>query len=307
MFIARLMGDELLMLEMTPDLLVGIPIRRILRKVEDMQAPLVFYEVLGSLRSMWWSLIHHYNQMPSRMMLQHLLEELDYLGGCDPLVERSKQQVTSTADGRHRGNAAALARHPNRRCLAARCPCLAEQCRQRDVRLVLKIQNRTVFLDRSANPGDFGLQPFLAGLLVNLKILSLRRLIRQARFAQSSPHGISRNDGTILTTQDLMYSPHSPQVSLEAKCRRWLQDDLIPYVFRKLSQFPRAATAGAALQAGFTLRIIPLAPAKQRRSVHLIRRCGIYNTHSTPQSFNRSAPYLARRISASAHSERLVS
>src|SRR5487761_584097 len=105
MFIARLMSNEFLMLEVAPDLFVRIPIRGILRKVEYMQSSLAFYECLGGFRSVWWSLVHHHNQMPSRMMLQHLTEELDYLGRCDPLVEQSKQQVASPADGRHRGNA----------------------------------------------------------------------------------------------------------------------------------------------------------------------------------------------------------
>ena len=62
----------------------------------------------------------------------------------DPLVVECEEETPSPVDSRHRRDAATLAGHLLHGPPAAGCPRLAQDRRQRDVPLILGIQNRPV-------------------------------------------------------------------------------------------------------------------------------------------------------------------
>ena len=139
------MPFEFLMLQMIPYLFVGIPVWRILRQVEDVQSVLAVDESIGLFGHVRRCLIHDNNQVSPLVMLQHLGKELDHLLGSDAFLMEPEDKLSSTGNGRHCGNAAALARNSLLWGLAARSPGLSEQRSERNVRLVLKVQNSLVF------------------------------------------------------------------------------------------------------------------------------------------------------------------
>jgi hypothetical protein len=64
------MAFEFLMLQMIPNFLIGVPIRRVSRKMKNMQPPLPLDESGGLVGRMRWGLIHHYHQVTAWMVLQ---------------------------------------------------------------------------------------------------------------------------------------------------------------------------------------------------------------------------------------------
>jgi hypothetical protein len=82
---------ELVVFEMIPDLFVGVPVRRVLRKIENVQAILAGDESLGLLGNVRRGLIHDHDKMASKMMAQHLPEELDDLRGGNPFLVEAKE------------------------------------------------------------------------------------------------------------------------------------------------------------------------------------------------------------------------
>ena len=198
------------MLEVIPDFLVWVPVGRILGKVKDMQSWLIPNIRVRLFRGVGSRLIHHNHNMSSRMMLEHLSEKVNDFGGGNPFFMQSKHQVSASADGRHRGHAAALSGNfPFRRLTAWRPSFSQERC-QRDVRLVLKIENRPVFLDRSADFRRLVSQPFPPRLLVNFVVLTLRFLVSQSRFSEPSPNRIPRNMNPVLNLKHLVQPSNGP-------------------------------------------------------------------------------------------------
>ena len=66
------MPFEFLMLQMIPNFLIRIPVRRILGQMKYVQPGLPGNVVHGLVGDVGRSLIHDHNQMPAAMMLQHL-------------------------------------------------------------------------------------------------------------------------------------------------------------------------------------------------------------------------------------------
>lgn len=241
------------------------------------------------------------------VMPQHLPEEVDHFRRGDPFVEQAKQHMSFAADCRHRGHAAPFAGHSCRRRLATRRPSLAQQGCQRNVRFVLKVQDGPVFLDLRANLRDIVLQPFFARLLVDLEVLPLRFLIRQADFTQPSPDRIQRDHGVVLGPQHLMHPTDGPQVGFKSERRRGLQDDVVPVISCKFRDLAWPTTAHSTLQPSAAIRFVPLSPTKQRGAIHAKRRGNARDTHAAPQSIHCFRANFNRRITARIHDERVVS
>src|SRR5580658_3995532 len=205
---------------MVPDFFIGVPIRRILRQVKHMESRLSLNVGFGCLGNMRRRLIHHNYQMAPRMMPQHLPQKLDHFDRRYPLIVQSENQLASASNRRHSRYPAALAGHALFRRDSAWCPCLAQQCGQRDVGFILKVQNGPVFLDRSANFRQLVLPPCLAFFLRQFEILSLRLLIAQARFMEAAHHRLLRDQHAKLAPNDLDQSRRSPEICLKTKRRR---------------------------------------------------------------------------------------
>lgn len=88
------MTIQFLMLKVVPNLLVGISIRPVLGKAENVQTRLRTDPCSGLLRRVWWRLIHHNDQVSTRMMAEHLMEELDDFSGSDAFLHESEQQLS---------------------------------------------------------------------------------------------------------------------------------------------------------------------------------------------------------------------
>src|SRR5580658_8070695 len=125
------------------------------------------------------SLVHDYNQVAVLMKLQHLSQKMDDLCRSDPFVEQVEQEPSLAAQGRHSRYTPSFASDRHTRRLAAYAPGLTQERRQRDVRFVLKIQNRPEFPHRLANLRHDRPQPFPASLLVGFEILPFRLLVGQ--------------------------------------------------------------------------------------------------------------------------------
>jgi len=200
------------------------------------------------------------------MMLQHLREKIDHFAGCNALFEQSKQQMPGLADGGHRCHAATFAGDLSFRCLAARCPCLAQKRGQRNVRFVLEIENRPVFLDTSANLGHFVASPFSPRFLVDFVVFSLRFLVRQSGFPQPSPNRVTRNGNVIPFLNHPMQAADGPQIRLISKRGRRPQNNLAKFILIQFVQFSRTTAARPALEAILTILLISSQPAMQRPS-----------------------------------------
>src|ERR1700682_925739 len=204
---------------MIPHFLVRIPVRRILGQMKHMQPRLTFdirHRPFGHMRG---RLIHHYDQITPRMMSQHLTKKRNYLLGCDALIMQPKNQLATTRDRRHCRHAAAFARDGLLRSLAPWCPGLAQQCRQGDVRFVLKVQNCRVIAYRAANLWQLRERPCLAFLGRQFEILAFRLLITQARFVQPTHHGLIGDTDPKLPANDLDKAARGPKIGLESMLR----------------------------------------------------------------------------------------
>ena len=107
---------------MVPDFLVRVPVRRVFGKVEYVQPWLITNPSPRLFGSVWWRLVHYDYEMTSRMMPKHLVEKLDYLVRCDPLVDEAKRQLTVATDGGRGSYPSAFSRHLGLRSSAAQAP-----------------------------------------------------------------------------------------------------------------------------------------------------------------------------------------
>jgi hypothetical protein len=125
--------------------------------------------------------VHHNDHMTCLMVSQKLIEEVNHLRRCNPLLMQDEEQASLRIDGRQRGHATAFPCDVFLGSLPARCPRLGQERRERDVAFVLKIQQRPVFLDRLADLGHLIAEPCFTLFVVLLKVLSLRLRVLSAR------------------------------------------------------------------------------------------------------------------------------
>ncbi len=236
------------------------------------------------------------------MMFQHLRKEVDHFARRNALFEQPKQQVSRFADGGHCCDSATFASDSGCGRLTARRPCLAQECCQRDVRLVLEIEDRPVFLDTFANLRHFVTSPFSPRFLVDLVVFSLRFLVRQSSFPQPTPNSVSRNGNVILLLNHAMQAANGPQIRLVSKrgCRP--QHNRTKFTFIQFFQFSRATAARPARETCFAILLVSTQPAMQGLSCNTIRIRGIANCpttlhclHSTNANFNSRVSFLAHK------------
>ena len=132
--------------------------------------------------------------------------------------------MSSLADGRHRRDTASSSGDTLFRGLAPRGPRLAQKCGQRDVGLVLKIENGPVFRDRFAGSRQYRSYPFLSGFFVNLIVFSLWFLVGQSSFAKPSPNRVFRYVVPISVLDDRLPAALSPNVRFLSDLRSWFED-----------------------------------------------------------------------------------
>src|SRR6185312_7593350 len=163
------------------------------------------------------SLLHYYQQVPTRMRPQQLLEKLDHLHGGDPLVVQAEHQPALSVDRRHYGNRSSLARDLLLRCPPADSPSLSQQSRQRNTGFILAVQNRPIFSDRRADLRQSSSQPLLSCYGVCLEVLPRGLLIGQARFLKSANDCSGCHGHRKLLADDLVNPLSGPEISLEAE------------------------------------------------------------------------------------------
>src|SRR3989304_3526528 len=128
---------------------------------------------------MGWCLVHDHHEMATAMMGQHLGEKVDHLLRGDPFVVQAEKKLPAGGDCRLRRDTPTLSGDSLFRRLTTRGPGLPQQCRERDVGLVLEIQDRPVSADGGANSRHLTLYPLLTLLLRQFEVLSLLLLVRQ--------------------------------------------------------------------------------------------------------------------------------
>src|SRR5271157_3931088 len=136
---------EFLVLEVIPHFLVGVPIGRVFWQMEYVEAWLTGNVRLRPLGDMGWRLVHHDNQVTAFVVLKHLRQELDDFLGTDSFVVKSEEKLSSTRNRGHCRHTTALSSHTLFRSLSAGCPGLTQERCQRNVRLILEVEDRFVF------------------------------------------------------------------------------------------------------------------------------------------------------------------
>src|SRR5438876_1988893 len=118
------------------------------------------------------------------MMSQHFRQEVNHLCRGDTLIVQPKNQLPAAGYRRQSRNTAAFTSDSLLWRPATRCPRLAQESRQRDVRLVLKIKNRPVAPHGAADLWQFLASPGRSFLLRQLEILPFRLLVTHPCFMQ---------------------------------------------------------------------------------------------------------------------------
>src|SRR6202158_2629094 len=195
------------------------------------------------LRRVRRSLVHYDYQVPSPVVPHHLPKESDHFIRVDAFLVQLEDQPTHAIDGRECRNTSALASHllPGR--VPTRSPGLSQKSSQRHVRLILKIQQRPVFLHGSAYLRGFRPHPFVTRFLVHFKILSLRLLISQPGFSQASPNSVVRNRCRKFLLNNPMQSTDCPQIGFKSKSRSSLKNDLNKPICVKVFKQTRSAAS----------------------------------------------------------------
>src|SRR5580658_5573931 len=244
--------------------------------------------------------------MTPAVMIQHVSQEVNHLVRSNPLLIQGKQEVSSSADRRKGGDSSPFSSDLALGRLSARRPRLAQECRQRNVCLVLKIENRPVFPHCFAYFGQRVFQPLLACLLVCLEVLAFRFLVRQSRFAKPSPNSVLRHNDVQFRLHDLMYPCYGPQVCLIAELRRRLKNEVPEPVTVYVLQLPGASTSGLPVQPEFSALLIPSYPSKKSSAVCAVRPRHVANGEAlTEHSLHSSRPNLIRRVYSMTHGDKL--
>ena len=115
------------------------------------------------------------------------------LGRSNSFLVKSKDQGATITDRRHCRNAATQSRHCCFGRVSTRRPSLFQKRRQRNIRLVLKIQNRPVFKYTTLDFRYLIASPMFPNALVCFVVFSFRCLIGQPSINESSPNGMLGN------------------------------------------------------------------------------------------------------------------
>src|SRR5271157_4645775 len=164
--------------------------------------------------------------MTLAVMMQHVSQEVNHFLRSNPLLIQGEQEVSSLADRRKCGDSSPFSRDLTLGRLSAWCPRLPEERCQRNICLVLKIENCPVFPHCFPYFGQRVFQPFLTCLLIRLEVLTFRFLIRQSGFTKPSPDRILRHDDLQLRLHDLMYPCYCPQICFKPEPRRRLENEV---------------------------------------------------------------------------------
>src|SRR5579864_3732457 len=226
---------------------------------------------------MRWCLVHDHDQVTAWMMLQHLTKEIDHLLGGNAFLVQPKYQLATTCNCRQRGHTPTLAGHRLLGRFATRCPCLAQQCGQRNVRFVLKVQNCRVFLHRRTYLWQVGLNPGLPLFGGQLKVFSFRLLVGQSGFVQPAHDGLLRYRDPKSVADNLNQAPCRPEIGLKPKlgCRR--QHNRDQGVGSEILNLARSPRHGPAPKPLFSFRSKSRHPAMNRCSIRTIGASDFYD------------------------------
>ena len=191
-------------------------------------------------------------------------------------------------------------------CLSTWRPRLPEEGCQRNIRFVLKIENRSVFPHCFPYLGQRVFQPFLTCLLIRLEVLTFRFLVRQSCLTKPSPDRVFRHDDLQLRLHDLMYPCYGPEIRFKAELCRRLENEVPEALAVHSSQLPGASTSNLPTQSIFFISLIPLHPAKHGRAVCIVCPRNLTDGHALAQdSLHCACPNFIRRVSSVNHSDGL--
>ena len=239
-------------------------------------------------------------------MTEHLSQEVNDFIRSDPLLVQSKQEVSLLADRRKSGDPSSFSGNLTLGGLSSWCPGLAQERRQRNIGLVLKIENCPVFPHGFTHFRQRTLQPFLTSLVVRLEILTLRFLVCQSRFSKPSPNRVLRHDHLEFLLNNLMYPSHGPQVCLISEVCRRLKNQIPKPLAVHLPQLSWASAPNLPTQANFSLSLIAFEPPKQGSAVSTVCFRNVADREaSTQHSLHCPCPHFVRRISSVNHGGRI--
>ena len=220
---------------------------------------------------------------------------------------QTKQQASLPTDRGHGRYTAAFSRYLRLRRLAARGPRFPQKGRQGYVRLVLKIQNTPIFLDRFADFRHVLAQPFLPGLLARFVVFAFGLLIGKPGFTQPPPNRVLGNPGAESLTNHPMQSPHRPQIRFVTKIRRRTKHQLAPIVHTQILKFARATAARLPLQALLASLPITANPTENRGAIRAECVGDIGHRPPSQNRVHRTTTNCASRISFLIHDEEIIS
>src|SRR5437667_860782 len=242
-------------------------------------------------------LVHYHYQMAPRVMPQHLSQESNHLGGRDPLVVQAEKQLAATGDCRQCCYAPALTRHALLGRPPARRPRFTEQGRQRDVGLILKVQNSPVFPDGAANLRQLTASPFLTFFLRQFEVLSFRLLISHTSLMQSTHHRLLGDRNAESRAHHLDQSRRCPKVGLKPTLRRgreYHRPQCLGIYRCHLPGTPRYRSAAKTIIA-FVMKSHQ--PSMNRGPIRSIRTGNLRNAYAViPDSPHCSKPNIIGRI-----------
>jgi len=245
------------------------------------------------VRGMRGSLVHDYYQMPSPMMSQHLAQEADNLFRADSFLMQLEYQPTHAIDCGNRRNTSPLSCHFLTRRFATRGPSLAQECRQRHVGLVLKIQQSPVFCHRATNFRGLDSHPLRTDFLIHFKVLSLRLLVCQTRLSQTPPDGVMRNRCRILVLNNSMDSTNRPQIRFKPIGSSRRKNNLQKIFLQQVLEQSGATASHFSLKPTCT---ISSDPTKEGRPINAKGVGNLTDGQATTNCINSSHPYIKGRV-----------
>jgi hypothetical protein len=249
-----------------------------------------------------WRLIHHHDYMTFRMMMQQLLQKINDLCECDPLMVQGKHQAPARTQGRHRRHASSVAGYPDFARPAALGPGFAEQRRQANGGFVLAVQDSPGFSQGLPNRGHRFVLPTLAFLRIGLEVFPLGSLLGQTGFPKPAPNRIFRNVHIDAVRQNRMQAADGPEVGFKAKTRCGRQHNAFKIVWTDTGQLARPAADWPPLQSGVAAHLLVTSqPAMQGGAIHATHLGDLGNGGSFRYRLHCPNTQRKRRITESSH------
>jgi hypothetical protein len=242
------------------------------------------------------SLIHDDNQMARSVMIQHLGEELDDFSRGDAFLVESKQEVAPTADCRDSSNTATFPSDSDFRRPAPYSPCLAEEGREGNVGLVLKVQDGPEFPHRTANPGDLRSGPSEACALIKFVVLAFGLLVGESCFSQSPPHCILREADLISILNDCLYAFDSPKVGLVAELGWRPENNASQLAFSEGFENSGSPTSRLSMKPLLSFQSIAREPSMDGPAIGSKDFRDKGDFHASLDRIDRALPYFVRRV-----------